>query len=196
MKKTGIYVRVSTDNQSIDAQLHSIKKYCESQGIANYCIYSDEGISGAAKSRPALDNLIDDVENCCIDTVICYSLSRISRTTTHLLKVLERFQELNIDFISLSENISLSTPAGKLMVTVLGAVYELERSIIRERVMSGLANAKAQGKKLGAPKRRNSALIRELYRQGMSYRKIAALARVSIGTVHAEINACSLKQSA
>lgn len=187
-----IYCRVSTDNQTIESQLHAIKKYCEAHSILEYQVYSDEGFSGSLKNRPALDKLMTDVENRIVNCVICFSLSRISRTTTHLLQILERLQSLNVNFISITESISLNTPAGKMMVTVLSAVYELEKSLIRERVMAGLANAKSKGVVLGAKKKRNSALIRELRKQGLSYRKICILTGYSIGTISKEMTACSV----
>ena len=189
--QTAIYIRVSTEHQIIDSQLHALKKYCEAHSISDYAIYTDEGYSGSTKSRPKLDELIKDCESGIVSKVICFSLSRISRTTTHLLNILERFQQLNIEFISLTESVSLSSPAGKLMVTVLAAVSEMEKSLIRERIIAGLAAAKAKGIKLGSVKKRNSELIQELRKQGLSYRKISKLTGYSLGTISNELNCSS-----
>jgi DNA invertase Pin-like site-specific DNA recombinase len=113
-----------------------------------------------------------------------WRFDRMARSVTHLLRVLETFQALGIDFISLSEAIDTSTPAGKMTFTVLGAVAELERSLIIERVKAGLRNAQANGKKLGRPKRIfNEQRISALRAQGLGWKAIAADMGVGVGTV-------------
>jgi len=186
--RTLLYVRTSTNLQAngLEAQILALKKYCETRGINSYEIFSDEGVSGAKANRPGLDSLLSVVETGDPCQVISYSLSRLSRSTKHLLHTLEAFQKYQVGFISLSESIDLSTPAGRMLTTVLGAVAELERSLIIERVKCGLENARAKGKRLGRVKTRDSALIQALLGQGLSYRKIASIAKCSTWCVAQE----------
>src|SRR5205814_908312 len=110
-------------------------------------IYRDT-ISGATKSRPALDELMSDARKRKIDVVLCWRFDRFARSTVHLLNALEEFRSLGIGFASVQEAIDTTTAAGKLTFVVLGAVAELERAIIRERIQMGVANAKRRGKRL------------------------------------------------
>lgn len=193
MKKVAVYLRVSTASQSVDSQKLAIQKYLEAHSIKVYELYVDEGISGAKKSRPQLDNLIHDVAAGKISTVICYSLSRISRSASHLLTVLEHLQEHKVHFLSISEHIDLNTSTGKLLVTVLGAVSELERAVIKERVIAGLANARAKGVKLGKPKKPvNRELLMNLAGQNMPYKKMSKLLGISPSTICRELKSISL----
>lgn len=186
MATTAIYARTSTNLQAtgLESQLLALKGLCEAKGIADTRVYTDAGISGAKSSRPALDQLIADAKAGEIANVITYSLSRLSRSTSHLLQTLELFKSLNIGFISLSENIDMSTPTGMMIVTVLGAVAQLEREITVERVRNGLVNARAKGKKLGRPSFVDKDLVRALILQGLKYREIAKLAKCSHWTIH------------
>jgi DNA invertase Pin-like site-specific DNA recombinase len=105
------------------------------------------------------------------DAVVVWQCDRFARSVSHLLRVLEQFQALGIDFVSLSENVDTSTPTGKMMFTVLGAVAELERSLIVERVKAGLRNARAKGKKLGRPRTPvDDSKVKELRDSGTSWR--------------------------
>src|SRR5262249_2273854 len=118
--------------------------------------------------------------------VIVWKFDRFARSVSHLLRALETFQALGIHFISLSELLDTSTPAGKMVFTVLGAVAELERSLIAERVKAGLRNARARGKRLGRPRKTlDLARIQDLRSQGVSWRAIAREIGVSTATVHA-----------
>lgn len=176
-----IYLRVSTLNQSsgLEAQERAVKDYLNIKGIHNFKIYADEGISGAKASRPNLDKMMEDVKNGLIKNVFVYSFSRFARNTRHLLTALELFNTLNVNFISVSESIDTSTPLGKTIFSIIAAISELERELIKERVVNGLKNAKAKGKRLGAKKRINDNLILELAKQKMSHRKIATLLKIS-----------------
>src|SRR5215471_4383922 len=108
------------------------------------------------------------------DAVIVWKFDRFARSVSHLLRALETFQALGINFVSLSESLDTSTPAGKMVLTVLGAVAELERSLIVERVKAGLRNARAKGRRLGRPKVSiDSARIATLRRAGRSWSQIA-----------------------
>ena len=113
----------------------------------------DVGISGAKEKRPELSRLMADAHRRKFDAVIVWKFDRFARSVSHLLRALETFKALGIEFVSLTEGVDTSTPTGRMIFTVLGAVAELERSLIAERVRAGLRNAKAKGKRLGRPKK-------------------------------------------
>lgn len=190
-KKAALYCRVSTGNQStgLEAQVRSLREYCNRNNINDYLIYEDENQSGVKHSRPALDRMMKDIQEGLIDKVIVYSFSRYARSVTHLLKALEEFKKLSIGFVSITESIDTNTPLGSAVFTILGAVAQLERDLIAERVRNGLANAKAKGIRIGRLKTRDSDLIRKLKARGMTYRQIAQIAGCSPGAVSAEIRA-------
>src|SRR4029077_2600298 len=108
-------------------------------------------VSGAKDSRPELNRLMADAHERRFDVVCVWRFDRFARSVSHLLRAWETFKALGIDFVSFSEQMDDSTLAGKMVFTVLGAVAELERSLIVERVLAGLRNARAKGKKLGRP---------------------------------------------
>ena len=135
--------------------------------------YVDLGISGAKEKRPELDRLIADAHHRHFDAVVVWRFDRFARSVSHLLRALETFRVLGIEFVSLSEQVDTSTPTGKMIFTVLGAVAELERSLIVERVKAGLRNARAKGKHLGRPRKlRDATEIKRLRVQGVSWRAI------------------------
>lgn len=190
-KKVALYCRVSTGNQSsgLEAQVRALRDYCSRNNIADYVIYEDENQSGTKHSRPALDRMMKDARDGFLDKVIVYSFSRYARSVTHLLRALEEFKKLEIGFISLTENIDTKTPLGSAVFTILGAVAQLERDLIAERVCNGLANAKAKGIHIGRVKERDSDLIRKLIKSKMTYREVARIAKCSTGAVSAEVRA-------
>ncbi len=114
--------------------------------------YVDVGISGAKEKRLELDRMMADAHRRRFDAVVVWKFDRFARSVSHLLRALETFRALGIEFVSLSEQVDTSTPMGKMVFTVLGAVAELERSLIVERVKAGLRNARAKGKRLGRPR--------------------------------------------
>ena len=145
--------------------------------------YIDVGISGAKEKRPQLDRLIADAHRRKFDAVIVWKFDRFARSVSHLLRALETFKALGIEFVSPSEQVDTSTPTGKMVFTVLGAVAELERSLIAERVRAGLRNAKAKGKRLGRPRKPvDRAKITHLRVQGMGWKKIASELEIGVGT--------------
>jgi DNA invertase Pin-like site-specific DNA recombinase len=155
-------------------QTRELREYCERRGWSVAGEYVDVGISGTKEKRPELDKLMVDAHRRRFDAVIVWKFDRFARSVSHLLRALETFKALGIEFVSFSEQLDTSTPAGKMVFTVLGAVAELERSLIVERVKAGLRNAKAKGKKLGRPRVRvNSEKIAALRSQGRSMRAIA-----------------------
>src|SRR5271165_5749730 len=147
--KTAVYVRVSTDKQSTELQEREISLFLTSKGIENAEIYRDEDYSGKTTSRPALNKLLLDCKQGTIERLIVWKLDRLFRSLVDLITHLKRFQQQKIIFISIKENIDISTPMGMLMIQILGAFSEFEREMIIMRVKSGLANAKSKGKQLG-----------------------------------------------
>lgn len=183
--KTAIYARVSTTNhgQDPELQLRELREYCERRGWPISKEYVDVGISGTKEKRPKLDELVRDAHHRYFDAVIVWRFDRFARSVSHLLKALETFRSLGIEFVSLSEQVDTSTPTGKMVFTVLGAVAELERSLIVERVRAGLRNAKAKGKKLGRPRKVTSAkVIAQMRSQGATWRAIGTAIGVSPAT--------------
>ena len=145
--------------------------------------YIDVGVSGAKDSRPELNRLMADAHKRRFDVVCVWRFDRFARSVSHLLRALETFKALGIDFVSYSEQMDTSTPAGKMVFTVLGAVAELERSLIVERVRAGLRNARAKGKTLGRPRvPADTAKIASLRASGTSWRSLTRQLGISAGT--------------
>jgi DNA invertase Pin-like site-specific DNA recombinase len=183
--KTAIYARVSTGNgsQSPEMQIRELRDYCKRRGWKITREYVDQGISGAKESRPELNSLIADAHLRRFDAVVCWRFDRFARSVSHLLRALETFKALGIEFVSLSEQVDTSTPTGKMVFTVLGAVAELERNLIAERVKAGLRNARAKGKTLGRPRKLASCdEIKRLRSQGASWRAVGTALGVSAAT--------------
>lgn len=172
--RVAIYARVSTGEQTARNQTRELRGYAQRRGWTIAREYVDEGISGAQASRPALDRLMADAKKGSFGVVLVWRFDRFARSTSHLLSALEEFRVLGIDFVSLQEAVDTGTPMGRMVFTICAAVAELERSLIRERVMAGLARAKAEGKSLGRPRVKvDAARIHALYREGNSLRQIA-----------------------
>ena len=151
-------------------------EYCQRWGWEMAGCYVDNGISGAKESRAELDRLVADAHGRRFDAVAVWRFNRFARSVSYLLRALETFKGLGIDFVSLSEQVDSSTPTGKMVFTVLGAVAELERSLIPERVRAGIRNAWAKGKRVGRPRvALDAAGIAALRAQGYSW-----------GTIHRE----------
>jgi DNA invertase Pin-like site-specific DNA recombinase len=161
-------------------QLRELREYVERRGWTLAGEYVDEGISGAKDSRPQLNCLMDDAHKRKFDVVVVWKFDRFARSVSHLLRALETFKAQGIEFISFSEQMDTSTPTGKMIFTVLGAVAELERSLIGERVRAGVRNARAKGKKLGRPSVAVDATkVRKLRQAGQSYEQIGKALGVS-----------------
>lgn len=184
--KVFLYLRVSTNDQNIESQKFALLDYCSRQGLNNYEMFIDHGISGAKESRPALNEMMARVEKQECSQVIVFSFSRFARSVSHLLKALQKFKEKNVRFNSITEQLDTNSPMGLALFTILGALAQMEREIIRNRVIAGLQNARAKGKLIGRKKMRDSDLIRKLLKAGMSYRNISLIAKCSHGSVSAE----------
>ena len=126
-------------------QTRELEEYCRRRGWEVAGSYVDNGVSGCKESRPELDRLMADAHRRRFDAVAVWKFDRFARSVSHLLRALETFKALGIDFVSLAEQVDTSTPTGKMVFTVLGAVAELERSLICERVRAGIRNAKPKG---------------------------------------------------
>jgi DNA invertase Pin-like site-specific DNA recombinase len=184
-KRVAIYARVSTTNHGQDAALQTreIEQFALFRDWDIVGSYIDEGVSGTKDSRPELNRLMADAHRRRFDVVCVWRFDRFARSVSHLLRALETFKALGIDFVSFSEQMDTSTPTGKMVFTVLGAVAELERSLIAERVRAGLRNAKARGKRLGRPRVIvDSRMIVALRELGCSWREIEKETGVSKGT--------------
>jgi DNA invertase Pin-like site-specific DNA recombinase len=170
-------------------QTRELREYVERRGWQLAGEYVDVGISGTKEKRPELDRLMADAHRRRFDAVIVWKFDRFARSVSHLLRALETFQALGVHFVSLSESLDTSTPpAGKMVFTVLGAVAELERSLIVERVKAGLRNAKAKGKRLGRPRSvLDARKITALRAEGRSVRAIARELGCSHSLVHRQI---------
>jgi DNA invertase Pin-like site-specific DNA recombinase len=176
-KRAAIYVRVSTAEQETDMQEAELREYSENRGWS-VIVYRDKA-SGAKNDRPALNALLSDMRKRKFDVVIVWSLDRLARSLKHLLSIAEECQSLGADLVSLKQNVDTTIPAGKLTFSVLGAVAEFEREMLRERVRAGMAQAKRAGKRVGRPARRqfHSSEIermKALRTKGVSVRKLAA----------------------
>jgi DNA invertase Pin-like site-specific DNA recombinase len=181
-RRAVLYARVSTTGhgQDPEVQLRELREYCLRRGWPVVGEYVDAGISGAKERRPQLDRLIADAHKRKFEVVIVWKFDRFARSVSHLLRALENFRALGIEFVSLSEQVDTSTPTGKMVFTVLGAVAELERSLIAERVRAGLRNARAKGKRLGRPGIHvDPAEIATLRARGLSWRAVGARLGVS-----------------
>jgi len=186
--RAAIYARVSTLNGGQDPtmQTRELEEYCQRRGWQVYDIYVDNGVSGKKDSRPQLNRMMQDAHERRFSVVVVWRFDRFARSVSHLLRALETFNALGVQFVSLSEQVDTSTPTGKMVFTVLGAVAELERNLIVERVRAGLRHARAKGKRLGRPKKYvDAAQIASLRAAGDSWRKIARKMEVSVGTVYA-----------
>src|ERR1700692_1915531 len=186
--RIGIYARVSTKDQSCELQVRDLRAYCAARGFDLVREYIDVGQPGAKDSRPELNILMDDARKRQFDAIVVWRFDRFARSTKHLLTALEEFRALGIQFISYQENIDTSSALGQAMFTIVPAVAQLERDIIRERVNAGIRNARANGTKLGRPKSGvDHERILELKAQGQSLREIAATLEVGYGTVRARL---------
>lgn len=185
--RVAIYARVSTTNhgQDVTLQTRELQQFAEARGWEMIGAYIDDGVSGAKDSRPELNRHMADAHKRCFDVVAVWRFDRFARSVSHLLRALETFSALGIAFVSLSEQMDTTTPTGKMVFTVLGAVAELERSLIAERVRAGLRNARAKGKTLGSPRVFvDAATIGRLRMQGRSIREIPDELGYSRNLVH------------
>src|SRR6478752_5037920 len=152
-KRAAIYVRVSTDKQTVENQLRELRQIAERRGWQIVEEYHDAGISGAKgrDQRPGLDQMLKDASKRKFDVVMAWAIDRLGRSLIDLLGTIQHLEAVGVDLYLDQQALDTTTPAGRLMFQVTGAFAEFERSMIRQRVRAGLQRAKAQGKKLGRP---------------------------------------------
>jgi DNA invertase Pin-like site-specific DNA recombinase len=152
--RCALYARVSTVDQQPENQLAELRRYAAARGWDSAMEYVDHGVSGSKDRRPALDQLLADAKRRRFDVLVCWRLDRLGRNLRHLILLLDELHALSVPFVSLSEGIDATTPAGRLQLHVLGAIAEFERARIAERVRAGLARARSKGTRLGRPRRK------------------------------------------
>ena len=183
--RAALYARISTlnHNQDPEVQLRELRDYCQRRGFTITGEYVDKGISGSRERRPALDNLLTDCRKRLVDAVVVYRYDRFARSLCQLVNALEEFRSPGIEFISIHEGVDTSTPNGRLVFGIFASIAEFERDLIRNRVRSGLAAAKAKSKRVGRPRVAVDALrIASLRGQGRSWSQITSETGVSKGT--------------
>jgi DNA invertase Pin-like site-specific DNA recombinase len=178
--RAALYARVSTLNAGQDPsmQTRELTEYCTRRGWELAGVYVDTGISGATDSRPQLNRLMEDAHRKKFSVVAVWKFDRFARSVSHLLRALETFRALGIEFVSLTEQVDTTTPMGKMIFTVLGSVSELERGLISERCRAGMRNARAKGKLIGRPALRTFSMtdvetIQSARKKNQSVRKLA-----------------------
>jgi len=184
--KAAVYSRVSTRHhgQNPQVQVDELRSYASRRGwlVEEYI---DNGVSGSLESRASLDRLMNDARRRRFDVVLVWKLDRFARSLKHLVIALAELEALGIAFVSVSDNLDLTTPAGRLMFHVIGAMAEFERELCRERILAGQRHARAKGKHLGRPRTQvDFERARKMRLSGMSWRQIARELDVPVGTLH------------
>ncbi len=188
-KRIALYARVSTDKQTAENQLIELRSLCERLGYSIVQEYTDNGISGAKgrNDRPALDAMLKAATQRKFDMVMCWSIDRLGRSLQNLVEILNELQALGIDLYFQQQGMDTSTPSGRMIFSVFGAIGEFERNLIRERVLAGQQRAKANGVKLGRPSKMNDgmkAAVKLLREKGMGIKQIARELQIGVGTVY------------
>jgi DNA invertase Pin-like site-specific DNA recombinase len=183
MKRTAIYLRVSTIDQHHETQLYDLRALAGQLGYEIVQEYSDT-ISGAKSKRPGLEQMMSDARRGKFDVVVVWAFDRMARSVRHLLEVLDELNHLNIEFISFRENIDTGGPLGRAIIIIIGAIAELERNLIIERVRAGMRRAKFEGRHIGRRALElDEVTIRNDRAQGRSLRQIAAAHNICTATV-------------
>lgn len=147
--RVACYMRVSTNDQTVGSQETKILEYCKLRGWTTPSLFVDHGISGSKTSRPAFDDMMEKIKNKEFDVLLVYKFDRLSRSMSQLISVTDLLRTLHVEFISIMENVDTLTPTGKLFFGIIASFAEFERSMIIQRINSGLDNAKKKGHKLG-----------------------------------------------
>ncbi len=189
MKRAPLYMRVSTLDQHPETQLLDLRQMAAQRGLDIVHEYTDR-ISGAKARRPGLDQMMGDARRGQFDVVLVWASDRIARSVKHFLEVLDELNRLNIEYVSFRENIDTGGPLGRAIVVIIGAIAELERNLIIERVRAGMRRARLEGRHIG---RRPLDLDREAIvrdrQHGQSLGQIARAHRASRATIHRIIQA-------
>lgn len=179
MKRAALYLRVSTLDQHPETQLYDLRTLAQQRGFEIVAEYTDR-ISGAKARRPGLDDLLFNARRHRFDVVLVWAFDRMARSVRHFLEVLDELNHLGIEFVSFRENIDTGGPLGRAVVIIVGAIAELERNLIIERVRAGMRRAKLEGRHIGRMPLNvdRAAIIRERER-GRSLSEIAATFNIS-----------------
>src|SRR6202158_3703661 len=171
-KRAVLYTRVSTGDQHAETQLYDLRELAKQRRYEIVHEYTDT-ISGTKSKRPGLDRLLADARRHRFDVVLVAAFDRVARNVRHFLEVLDELSHLNIEFISLRENIDTGGPLGRALLTIIGAISELERSLIVERVKAGMRRAKLEGRRIGrTPMNINREEVVSDRRSGMSLTQV------------------------
>ena len=192
MKKVCLYCRVSTTHQTSENQLRELRVVAERMGYEIVSEFIDNGISGAKsrKDRPALDEMMKMATQRKFEVVMCWSIDRLGRSLQHLVEILNELQAMKIDLFFMQQGMDTTTPSGRMIFSVFGAIGEFERNLIRERVIAGQQRAKASGTHIGRPTKMNDGMrsaIKAMHENGMSIRQIAKSCKVGIGTIYSSL---------
>jgi DNA invertase Pin-like site-specific DNA recombinase len=187
-KRAALYSRISTADQHPETQLYDLREMAKQRGYEVVHEFSDV-ISGAKSKRPGLDQLMADARRHHFDILIVAAFDRLARNVRHFLEVLDELNHLGIAFLSVRESIDSSGPLGRAMIIIVGAIAELERSLIVERVKAGMRRAKLEGRRIGRhPLNVDRTAIVNDRRSGMSLTEAAKKHRVSRATVCRLVN--------
>jgi DNA invertase Pin-like site-specific DNA recombinase len=188
MKRAALYLRVSTVDQHPETQLFDLRQLAAQRGLEIAHEYTDR-ISGVKARRPGLDAMMADARRGRFDVVLVWACDRIARSTRHFLEVLDELNRLNIEFVSFREQIDTGGPLGRAIVVIIGAIAELERNLIIERVRAGMRLARLEGRQIGRPTLAldREAIVRDR-QHGQSLGQIAKTHRISRATVHRVIH--------
>ena len=182
-KRAALYCRVSTADQNPDTQLLDLREFANQRGFEIVGEYTDV-ISGAKAKRHGLDSLMSDARRHRFDVVLVAAFDRIARNVRHFLEVMDALNHLGVEFISLRENIDTSGPLGRAIVVIVGAIAELERSLIVERVKAGMRRAKLEGRRIGRqPLNIDREQVVADRKSGMSLTQVASKYRISRASV-------------
>ena len=181
-----LYARVSTlSGQDPEVQLRELRDYCNRRRWGIFGEYVDAGVSGAKERPPELDRFLYEARRRRFDAVVVYRYDRFARSLRQLVMALAEFDALGIQFVSLHEGVDTSTPNGRLVFGIFASIAEFERELIRDRVRSGLALARARGQRLGRPRTHvDPEAIARLRANGQSWRQVASQLNVGVATVH------------
>jgi DNA invertase Pin-like site-specific DNA recombinase len=184
MKRAALYARVSTPDQHVETQLYDLRKLAAQRGFEVSREYCDRGISGSKARRPGLDAMMADARRGEFSAVLVAAFDRIARSTKNFLEIVDELHDLCIEFVSARENLDTSGPMGRMFITLIGSIAELEKSILVERIRAGMRRAKMEGQRLGrAPLDIDrDALVRDRL-SGMSLTETAERHGVSRATV-------------
>ena len=183
MKRVALYLRVSTVDQNPETQVLDLRQLAAQRGYEIVAEYTDK-ISGTKARRPGLDQMLDDARQGRFDVLMVWASDRIARSVKHFLEVLDELNHLNIEFVSFREQLDTAGPLGRAIVVIIGAIAELERNLIVERVRAGMRRARLEGQRIGRPPLNvdRDAVIRDRSR-GQSLRQLAKLYGISRASV-------------